>query len=91
MKMFSIRDIKAEGFSLPFFSENAHTAMRELSTRLKSDQVMSKYAEDFDVFESGVFNQETGLPEPYGDQPHHVISVRELLEIPDDNSSTRIS
>jgi len=65
----SIRDAKAESFSLPFFQANKALALRtfrELSLDPKSQ--VNRYPEDYAIFQLGTFDDCTGsfdlLPQP---------------------------
>jgi len=80
VKIFSTHDKKAQGYGLPFASQNRHTAMRMLSSQLKGDSVMANYANDFTLYEIGEYNVETG--ELVGHEQHHVCEIADLIEEP---------
>jgi len=67
MKMFSIRDIKSEGYNVPFFQPTFGLAERAYQN-LKSDpqSQISKTPEDFSLCYIGEFDPKTGQfsPEP---------------------------
>lgn len=61
MKMFSVHDSKAEGFIQPFFAPNDAVASR-MFERAANDPTtdISRFAEDYTLFEVGSFDQNTG-------------------------------
>lgn len=78
MKIFAIRDIKAESFGRPFFSVNPPMAMRELQTVVNEPgNSMATYAEDFQLFLIGEFDEITG--KIVSDEPHHICSIQDLV------------
>lgn len=77
MHLFSIRDLKAEGFNRPFCSQTRQTAMREVAAGLGKDEAMSRFAADFSLWEIGTFNKENGRLT--SQEPHHVCDIFELL------------
>lgn len=75
MKVFSVHDSKAEAFMQPFFLKTVGEAERALSNLVReSDHNFSKYAEDFTLFELGVWNEQKGLFTLY-DAPRSVASL----------------
>jgi len=59
--MFSIRDNKAAVFMPPFHSHNRGTAIRSIQQNmLDENSSLAAYPEDFDLFEIGTFDDETG-------------------------------
>ncbi len=77
MKIFSIRDQRAEAYNRPFFSLTRAMATREIQAGLEKDPQMIGFADDFAIFEIGEFDTDTGKIEPC--DPYHVIEVRELI------------
>lgn len=62
MKMFTIRDVKAEGYNTPFFQATyglAERAFKEACTDPQS--IISKNKEDFSLYYLGEFDQNSGL------------------------------
>ncbi|QCS36229.1 nonstructural protein [Capybara microvirus Cap1_SP_166] len=55
MNLYSIQDIKT-GFLHPWLSDNDNSATRAFDSMLGSDQMMSKYPNDFRLFRIGEFN-----------------------------------
>lgn len=69
LKIFAIRDIKAEAYFPPFFLPTPGLAERQFSDMVNNpDQITGKYPEDFTLYYLGEFNDHTGdinpLPEP---------------------------
>lgn len=79
MKIFTIRDLKAEGYLIPFFAETAGLAMRTLQQRIPADDPMQTYAADFALFEVGNFDAQTGELSGYI-SPVFVIELMNLFE-----------
>ncbi len=82
MKIFAIRDLKADGFNRPFPSSTRGTAMREISVGLLKDEQMQVFAEDFALFELAEFQPESGHG-TWHDSPLHVIDISELVPASD--------
>ena len=79
MKIFSIRDARAEGYNRPFFALTRAMAIREIQAGLSEDIPMAKFASDFSIWEIGSFDSSTGHVE--GCEPHHLIEVGELVDV----------
>ncbi|WNK13622.1 MAG: nonstructural protein [Microvirus sp.] len=63
---FSIRDAVAQVFHAPFCAPNAAVAARHFEDEQGSaDSVYGKHPYDYALFETGTFDNETGLTEPY--------------------------
>lgn len=76
MKCFAVRDLKAEGFNTPFFSQTFGLAERDFKSAMSdSAHPMSKHKEDFALYYLGEFSQESGclIPEP---QPKHICNAQ---------------
>lgn len=61
MKMFAIKDKKAEGFNTPFFQTTfglAERAFKDACTDEKTS--LAKHPEDFSLYYLGDFDQSTG-------------------------------
>lgn len=67
MKMFSVYDKKAECFSPPFFMRATGLALRGFIDMINSGEKTqySAHPEDFDLYELGEWNDETGKVEQY--------------------------
>lgn len=77
MKMFELRDARAEAFTIPFFTLTRAMAMREIQQRMERDKALVQFAEDFSIHECGEWEQADGIP--IGHPPVHVIDVIELI------------
>lgn len=79
MKIFQIRDLKAEGFLTPFFADTAGLAMRTLQQRIPADDPMQIYAADFALYEAGTWDAQTGEISGFI-SPVFVIELMNLFE-----------
>jgi len=62
MKMFSIRDKKAEGFNTPFFQPTFGLAERAFKDACQDEKsTLAKHPEDFALYYHGEFDQNLGL------------------------------
>lgn len=61
MIMFSIFDIKAKTFSMPFFEKSKETAIRAVATQLGSDSLIARYPEDFVLYQLCVVDEISGV------------------------------
>ena len=61
LKMFTIRDDKANGYNQPFFTPTIGLAERSFTDEANNPESnLNKHSEDFTLFLLGEFNQETG-------------------------------
>jgi len=75
LKVFSIRDQKAEVFNTPFFQKTHGEAERSFRELVANDQTMpGKYPEDYDLYYLGEYNDQNGLISPV-DTPQHLIKA----------------
>lgn len=79
MKAFTIRDIKAESWSYPFGAVTPGLAMRTLQQQVPETDPMRKYSADFALFETGVFDVQTGTISGYV-SPVFIIELNNLFE-----------
>lgn len=78
LKVFSIRDQKAGVFNTPFFQKSVGEAERNFRELIKDDKsLVSKYPEDFDLYEIGDYDDEKGLVISL-DTPHHIAKAVNL-------------
>lgn len=56
MRLFTIWDKKANCSNGPFRSETRETACREVSVGLTEDNPMTKYTDDFTIYEIGSYD-----------------------------------
>lgn len=72
LKMFSIRDAKAEIFHSPYFNKSHGEAERNFAELVKDEKSMiHKYPQDFDLYFLGEYDDQTGKMEAL-DTPQHV-------------------
>nr|QJB20848.1 MAG: nonstructural protein [Microvirus sp.] len=75
MKMFSIRDTKAEGFNKPFFETTFGLAERAFKDAASDPQnQLSKHAKDFSLYYLGEFDPRSGEFTPC-DKPNFVCNA----------------
>lgn len=78
--LFSIRDAKANSFGPPFAKYSRGEAEREFTTITRNEQsTISKFPEDFDLWEIGTIDQETGKIEGLA-TPVHMMKAIQLLD-----------
>lgn len=71
LKMFTVKDLKAELHSYPYPAVNAGVALRMFEEWvLTPDHPYNKYPEDYSLWETGYFDQVTGLPERLPEKIH---------------------
>lgn len=79
VKLFSIYDKKAKVFNPPMSSVNQGTLLRTLSDQLeRADNLMSRFAQDYDVYEIGYFDDLTGDIQVNG-KPGFVCCLEDLI------------
>lgn len=60
-KMFAIYDAKAEAYMVPFFCDTVGLAIRQMEDVVSNPELsVSKYPEDFTLFEIGSYDPSTG-------------------------------
>lgn len=65
--MLALRDVKAEMFMQPFFVPTVGVAYRNLQDEMERqapDNPLANHAGDFELYQIGAFDDETGLFEP---------------------------
>lgn len=79
LKMFTIRDSKAEIFNTPFYAHTHGEAERQFQ-RLAKDQtsMLSQFPEDYDLYHVGEYDDQTGKIETH-DSPQHMIKAVNVL------------
>lgn len=79
LKMFSVRDAKAEIYNAPFYKRSIGEAERDFKTALTDDKnPNAKYPEDFDLFLIGEYDDSTGLVTPL-QTPQHIAKAIDLI------------
>lgn len=80
LKMYSIRDSKAEVFNLPFYKKTPGEAQRDFETLVNDGKsTVNQYPSDFDLYEIGHYDDNTGKVVPH-DTPTHVVKAIQLLK-----------
>ena len=75
LKIFSIRDSKAETFNSPFYQPTHGEAERTFRTTvLDPKTVINQYPEDFDLWYLGEYNSNDGKITPL-DTPQHMLKA----------------
>lgn len=83
-QVFTIYDIKASEHGQPFFSQNAATASRAVSTEVNNPQsttTFARFPDDFLLYQIGEFDSETGLLKPH-DSNIIISKVSDLVSKP---------
>ena len=79
MRIYTVRDSKAQGYLQPFFMPNVSVAIRALKDCLAdSGHQFAKHPEDYDLYCIGFFDDLTGIIE--AEPPVHVVAVRDLYK-----------
>lgn len=74
-KVFAVRDSKAECFGNPLFMKTTGEAERGFKTAVNSPETAySKYPEDYDLYEIGSYDDQTGTLTAF-ETPHHVVKA----------------
>lgn len=72
LKMYSLRDAKADIFHPPFYKKTHGEAERDFTELTRDEKSMiSKYPEDYDLFYCGEYDDQTGLVESLK-TPQHI-------------------
>lgn len=75
LKVYSIRDAKAEVYNAPFYKGTHGEAERDFRTAVNDEKsFLSQYPDDFDLYYIGDFDQNTGLVTSL-DTPMHIIKA----------------
>lgn len=78
LKVFAIRDSKAEVFKTPFFQKSHGEAERTFQELVKDENsLVSKYPEDFDLYHIGEYNDQTGVIDAL-ETPNHMVKAINL-------------
>lgn len=79
-KAYSLRDLKANMFNPPFCQTTPGMAERVLRQIMKEPgSMVGTYPKDFDLYEIGTFDDQTGRVEPYS-SPKLLINAGQLSE-----------
>lgn len=81
LKVFSVRDAKAEVYNQPFFQKThgeAERTFRQLANDQKS--MINQYPDDFDLYYLGDFDDQTGLMTTLK-TPQHIIKAVNCIPV----------
>lgn len=79
LKIFSIRDAKAEMFNPPFFKKTHGEAERDFHQLCKDEKSMpAQYPEDYDLYYVGTYDDQTGKIDCLA-TPQHVTKAVTVL------------
>lgn len=81
MQILAMRDVKVGMYMQPFAALNVPSASRDLTDALTTDQKhlpWQKHPEDFELYQTGVFDDETGLTTGLA-QPQFLFVLANLL------------
>lgn len=77
-KIFTIRDQKLNAFNNPFTAPTADAVVRQLASDIREKNGdLGKYPEDFDLYELGEFDPESGTIATF-QAPKHLTSMLAL-------------
>ena len=75
LKIFAIRDQKAEVYNTPFYQHSHGEAERNFKTLVNDGKsTVSQYPEDFDLYYLGDYDDNTGLVKSL-DTPQHIVKA----------------
>lgn len=82
LKMFSIRDTKAQAYNRPFYAHTHGEAERMITSAVHDPQsgLLHQYPEDFDLFLVGTFDDQSGKIEPLP-TPEHIAKAIDFKKI----------
>lgn len=79
LKIFSIRDSKAEVYNAPFFQKTHGEAERNFRTLVNDEKsAIHNYPEDYDLYYIGEYDDNSGTMSTK-DTPEHVIKAIQCL------------
>lgn len=80
LKVYSIRDSKAELFNQPFHKNTHGEAEREFDRLVKdTNSFVHKYPDDFDLYYIGEFDDQKGVYKSL-DTPQHIVKAAMLKQ-----------
>lgn len=80
LKIYSIRDLKAETYNAPFYQPTHGLAERYFQNLVKDDKSqLHQYPDDFDLFHLGTYNTDTGRFKTL-DIPQHICKASALKQ-----------
>jgi hypothetical protein len=80
LKIYTIRDSKAEVYTTPFYKKTHGEAERDFRSMSNDDKTtINKYPEDFDLYYLGEYNDNTGFIESL-ETPQHIVKAVNCLQ-----------
>lgn len=80
MRMFSIRDAKAEVYNMPFFKGTHGEAERDFRSVVNDEKsTVNKYPDDFDLYYLGEYDTDKGTITAL-DTPQHVLKAISCIQ-----------
>lgn len=77
--IYTIYDVKSEGFNLPIFAKTDQQAIRSFKDICTDpEHPVCKHAEDYSLFRIGTFNDSSGMVE--GEMPECIVTALELKQ-----------
>lgn len=77
---FSVRDVKANTFSMPFFAPTKATGLRSFTDLARDDRAQVKrHPEDYQLYEIGLFHPDTGIMVSH-DTPQFIANATEFSQ-----------
>lgn len=91
LKIFTIRDSKAEAYLNPFFMQSAGMAIRAFQTCANDPQHdFNKYSGDFSLFEIGEYTEETGHIKMHESKINLGLALEHIIQKTYPNSTAHI-
>lgn len=79
--IFSVYDMKSKVFSIPFFSVNQATALRDFERACRDvNSDLNAFPNDFSLYELGSFDDNTGLISTHT-QPDYLALAAQFKEV----------
>jgi len=80
LKVFTVRDQKAEIFNTPWFAKTHGEAERNFQQLAKDPKsTVNQFPDDFDLYYLGTYDDQTGLVNPV-DTPQHMIKAVQVKD-----------
>jgi hypothetical protein len=80
LKVFSIRDAKAEVYNTPFYKPEFGEAERDFRTAVNDEKTLfNRYPEDFDLYYLGEYNDKDGKVN-WEDTPKHMLKAVDVRQ-----------
>ena len=82
IKVFTVRDAKADAYLAPFFMKTKGLAIRGFETTVNDQKTeFNKYPEDYDLYQIGEYDEQSGKILS-ADTPEHICKAVDLKEVP---------